>query len=523
VSWKTEGKVGTIEATDKIITQPSSYQAIMKPIYILTILFSLVTIPGQSQILFADYSDPDVCEGTKGDYWLTASSFQCTPGLPILHSTDMISWQLVGHALPRLYPIEHYNSVQHGCGVWAPSIRRHGNTYYIYYGDPDYGVYMVKTDNPMGRWDEPVLVVEGRGIIDTCPLWDDDGRMYLVNGWAASRCGFNSVLTIRELSADGTHAIGEPRMVYDGLPDGNHTVEGPKLYKRNGYYYILAPAGGVEHGWQIALRSRNIYGPYESKRVFDADGIHQGGMARKGSSDQFVCFKEVGAYGRVLHLLDIDWKEGWPMMRLSADNKPQPRERSNHDGSALAWQWHANYQDHFGFATPEGFRVYGHPCQANQTLWDVPNLLLRKFLEVSFTDTLHTTVSCTDEGQQSGVVIMGRDYCRLSVTLRQGRFVLSRMDCKDADKGMAEKTAEITSWAAKPEGAGAKTRYSTPLSVVIQCREGGVCTLSYSSDRTHFTTLPQTFQAREGKWIGAKYGIYSITNSEKARGWIDLK
>lgn len=102
----------------------------MKKIILLFLLLHTLTMP--AQIIYADYSDPDVCEGTAGDYWLTASSFQCTPGLPILHSTDLVHWELVNYAVERLLPIEHYNTVQHGCGVWAPSIRRHNDTYYIY-------------------------------------------------------------------------------------------------------------------------------------------------------------------------------------------------------------------------------------------------------------------------------------------------------------------------------------------------------------------------------------------------------
>ena len=275
--------------------------------------FLLCLSTAQSQIVFADYSDPDVCEGTDGDYWLTASSFQCTPGLPILHSRDLLHWQHVNYAVERLLPVEHYDSIQHGCGVWAPSIRRHEDTYYIYWGDPDYGVFMVKTTDPRGKWETPVLVLPAKGVIDTCPLWDEDGRVYLVNAWANSRCGFNSILTVRELSADGTRVIGQPVMVYDGAVEGNHTIEGPKIYKHGGYYYILAPAGGVEQGWQLALRSKNVYGPYESKMVFNQDGIHQGGWV----TDKFLCFQERGAYGRILHLLDVRWKDGWPMMQRS--------------------------------------------------------------------------------------------------------------------------------------------------------------------------------------------------------------
>lgn len=115
------------------------------------------------------------------------------------------------------------------------------------------------------------MVVEGLGYIDTTPLWDEDGRCYLVNGWANSRIGFNGVLTVRELSADGTRAIGEPCIVFDGDATGNVTTEGPKFYKRDGWYWILCPAGGVAGGWQLAMRSKSPYGPYEWKRVLNAE------------------------------------------------------------------------------------------------------------------------------------------------------------------------------------------------------------------------------------------------------------
>ena len=130
-------------------------------------------------VINADYSDPDVCVGASGeDYYLTASSFQCVPGLPILHSKDLVNWEIVNYALPNLYEgnkelLAHFSKPQHGAGVWAPSIRFHDGWYYIYWGDPDFGVYMVKTQNPEGKWSDPLCVIEGKGYIDTTPLWDD--------------------------------------------------------------------------------------------------------------------------------------------------------------------------------------------------------------------------------------------------------------------------------------------------------------------------------------------------------------
>lgn len=479
----------------------------------LLLLLSIVSLSAWGQVIYADYSDPDVCQDQQGDYWMTASSFQCTPGLPLLHSTDGSRWELVGHALPRLIPTEHYDSIQHGCGVWAPSIRHHDGMFYIYWGDPDYGIYMTRTRDPRGTWETPVLVIPGRGLIDPCPLWDEDGRCYLVHGWAASRCGFNSVLTLCELTPDGTQAIGTPRLVYDGQQEGNHTVEGPKLYRHGGYYYILAPAGGVEKGWQLALRSKNIWGPYESKIVFQSEGIHQGGLV----GNHFFAFQDRGAYGRVVHRLDVQWKHDWPMMSLSPKHdKTLPVTGTDQ------YQWHANYQSTFGFPTPAGTRVYGHQVgNTYRNLWQVPNLYLRKFEGETFTTDLPLVITANGAGQQSGVVIMGRDYCRLAVELLEDNFVLRQVICHDADQGGREESTLIADIPARRYNAGALDNYECHITFRIQCQQGALCTLSYSLDGQHFTPLPQTFQARVGKWIGAKYGVYSIT-TQKSRGWVDL-
>ena len=228
----------------------------------------------KNPVIHADYSDPDVC-AVGNDFYLTASSFSCVPGLPILHSKDLVNWKVVNYALKELVPTDFYATAQHGRGVWAPSIRYHNGEYYIYWGDPDFGVYMVKAEDPFGEWSDPVLVKAAKGIIDPCPLWDDDGKCYLAYAWAGSRAQINSVLCVAEMNAEGTKVVGPSRIVYDGNDDVNHTAEGPKFYKRNGYYYLMFPAGGVQMGWQMAARSRNVYGPYEARRVMEQIGKHR--------------------------------------------------------------------------------------------------------------------------------------------------------------------------------------------------------------------------------------------------------
>ena len=258
-------------------------------------------------IIFADYSDPDVIR-VGDNFYLTASSFNSIPGLPILHSMDLVNWKIIGHALRRQPPDIVFLRPQHGNGVWAPAIRFHNNHFYIFYGDPDFGIYMVKSRNAAGPWSEPLLIKPAKGWIDPCPFWDDDGNAYLVHAWANSRSGIKSILTLNRMSADGTKLLDEGRMIFDGRAH-HPTIEGPKLYKRNGYYYIFAPAGGVATGWQTVLRAKNIYGPYEDRIVMDRgeteiNGPHQGGWVElKSKESWFLHFQDRGAYGRIVHLL----------------------------------------------------------------------------------------------------------------------------------------------------------------------------------------------------------------------------
>jgi beta-xylosidase len=134
-------------------------------------------------VLDADWPDPDVVR-VGDDYYLVASSFNRAPGLPVLHSRDLVTWEHVTNALPALPPLDHFSLPRHGGGVWAPSLRHHDGTFYLTYPDPDHGIYVLTATDARGQWSAPHLLLPGRGIIDPCPLWDDDGRTYLVHGWA---------------------------------------------------------------------------------------------------------------------------------------------------------------------------------------------------------------------------------------------------------------------------------------------------------------------------------------------------
>ena len=506
-------------------------------------------------VINADYSDPDVV-AVGDDFYMTASSFGCAPGLPILHSRDLVNWDIVNYALKEVPPADFYGSApRHGKGVWAPSIRFHDGEYYIYWGDPDFGIFMVKTADPLGEWSEPVLVKAGKGMIDSTPLWDDDGRVYLVHAWAASRSRFNSIVTICELNSDGTKVISQPVLVFDGNDGVNHTIEGPKLYKRNGWYYIFAPAGGVVDGWQIVLRSRNIYGPYESRIVMaqgdtPVNGPHQGAWVDNAAGESwFLHFQDRGPYGRVIHLNPMAWNEDWPVIGEDSDGdgcgQPVMRHKKPAVSSKVAvtvpptsddfnsralgrqWQWHANYNDTYGFTSDMGFmRLYGHILTPDApNFWEVPNLLLQKFPAEEFTATAKVKISAkaSSEGVMSGLIVMGWDYGALGVEKTGDNFTLKLVTCHDAEQGNRQEAETIAT--IKPSRvyeAGLYPNLECDLYLRVKVGKGAVCKFSYSLDGKKFISAGQPFQARAGKWIGAKTGLFSVTPDGNDRGWIDI-
>lgn len=483
----------------------------------------------KNPILYADYSDPDAIR-VNDDYYLVASSFNCIPGLPILHSRDLVNWELIGYALRKQPPFELFDKVQHGNGVWAPCIRYHKNEYYIYYPDPDFGIYMVKASNPAGPWSEPLLVQSGKGLIDPSPLWDEDGKAYLVYALAGSRAGVKSIILVSHMNIDGTALTGNSVMVFDGHK-AHPTVEGPKIYKRNGFYYIFAPAGGVPTGWQLILRSKNIFGPYETKIAMeqgktDINGPHQGAWVDTETGEHwFLNFQDLEAYGRVVHLNPMKWVDNWPVIGTDEDGNgtgnpvrsyknpnvgksypvttPPESDEFNTAELGLQWQWHANYKTIYGFPSGNlGFyrlNCIPRPIEA-VNLWGIPNLMLQKFPAPEFTATAKLTFDARFDGEEVGMVIMGTDYGTLSILRNNSKLEIRSLYCKQADKAGKEEIAE------------SRPIDGSTIWLRVQVRNGAECNFSFSADGQTFSSIGKTFKARPGRWIGTKVGFYALRN-----------
>jgi beta-xylosidase len=487
----------------------------------------------KNPVINADYSDPDAIR-VGDDYYMIASSFDAVPGLPILQSKDLVNWTIIGHALQAQVPYEQFSKIQHGNGVWAPAIRVHGGEFLIYYPDPDYGIYLTRSKEITGPWSAPVLVEAGKGLIDPCPFWDDDGTGYLVHAFAGSRAGIKSILVIKKMNAASTKTIDAGVLVYDGH-DTDPTIEGPKLYKRNNYYYIFAPAGGVSTGWQLVLRSKNIYGPYERKVVMDQgttriNGPHQGAwVSTQTGEDWFLHFQDKGPYGRVVHLQPMKWINDWPVIGIDkdGDGKGEPvlvykkpnvgrtyplssvpeSDEFNDNTIGLQWQWMANPKSTWAFANLANgsLRLFSDKLpDSAKNLWYVPNVLLQKFPAEEFMATTKMTFTPNTrlENEKAGLAMMG--YSCASVTLKNKKdgLYLVYTICKEADKG-------------KPENETVITKCSNgTIYLRVKVMKGAKCRFSYSMDGKQFIETGEEFQAETGRWVGAKLGIFCTRETQ---------
>lgn len=515
-------------------------KALLSLLFIMSIMGLQAAVPSfTNPILPYDYSDPDVCR-VGNTYLMTSSSFNNVPGLQILASTDLVHWEIVDAAIRYRLPGYQDGDLVKGNFVWAPAIREHEGRIYIYYGDPDRGIYCLRTKPFCHRqpadeiafpldWEEPVLVMEAKGYIDPCPLWDEDGRVWLSHGVAGSRFGLKSVLMMAELTADGLGVKVPSRIIFDG--HGAHpTSEGTKLYKRNGYYYIMHPAGGVSTGWQVVQRSRTIYGPYELKVTLaqgktNINGPHQGGWVETPEGESwFVHFQDVGVAGRIVHLQPMRWVNDWPEMGKNGEpvaKYGQPKagdqpsyanfaHRDEFDRGELGLDWQfaggeVKPQWYFCDAANSMLRLFSYPAREEL----MPNMLLQKIPAVAFTATARVCfVPNKDKkmqgAEQAGMIVFGRKASFTVVPPVTDEWVYLQLRMDDKQRGQFYVGVDKPS--SDPRKSQAKSRKSEAESPI------------------EWTKYGEEFQAEEGHWIGAQVGLYCTRDNRKFNdaGWLNV-
>ncbi|MFV3129100.1 glycoside hydrolase 43 family protein [Niveispirillum sp. KHB5.9] len=490
-------------------------------------------------ILYADYSDPDLIR-VGDDYFMVASSFHFSPGIPVLKSRDLVHWSIIGHVLPKLPFAPEYNmpgpfqlddtkskpvdGTRYASGVWAPSIRHHNDLFYVYWATPDEGVFMSTAKKAEGPWTAPVQVIAKPKLEDPCPFWDDDGTAWLVH----SVVGAGPII-LHRMSPDGKSVLDEGKVIIQdkqNLP----ILEGPKLYKRNGWYYIMAPFGGVEKGAQVALRSRNIEGPYEwqvslSQGTTALEGPHQGGWIETPSGqDWFAHFNSTGAFGRIVHLQPVEWIDDWPVMgqRIPdtyggqpVSNFPMPDTGNAPTGDrlqdsdefkakklGLQWSWNHNPDDKaWSLSARPGFLRL--TASKAEQLTTARNTLTQILQGPERRITARFDVSRLKDGQRAGLSLFGVRPSWIGVAREGGanHITLSSAGVETQGPALTAKTLQLRADVSEDQ----KVRYS------------------YSLDEgKSFQPLGDAIQlARFSWWKGSRPALFTFSKA-KTGGHVDI-
>ena len=471
----------------------------------------------RNPVLNADFSDPDVIRvGSK--YYMVASDFHFL-GMQVLESDDMVNWRYVSQIYRRFDEPGWDDNGHYAGGSWAPAIRHHNGLYYVYFCTPDEGLYMSTASDPRGPWAPLHLVKRVAKWEDPCPFWDEDGQAYL----GRSKHGAGPII-VHRMSADGKQLLDEGTTVYQGP-----IAEGTKFMKRNGYYYLIIPEGGVGTGWQTVLRAKNIYGPYERKVVLEQgstniNGPHQGALVdAPDGSWWFYHFQETPVLGRVVHLQPVRWQDDWPLMgvdydgngigepvaewnlgrnqgdRLLDSNKnhepvlmipvTQPSDDFSSPALGLQWQWNHNPVDtHWSLKEKKGWLTL--KALPADSLKQCRNMLTQKVVGYQ---SESTTLLTSSGDCYAGLFCSGKTFRGIGL-------------CKDGIFVEAQGKREII----------LKGKFPKLWVRVTNDCQANRHQFSFSTDGLHFTTAGEPFPLRSGYWKGIRVGLFCYGKSGRA-------
>lgn len=293
-----------------------------------------MSVKAKNPILPGFYPDPSIC-AVGEDFYLVNSTFSYFPGLPILHSRDLAHWEQIGNAMHRESQLPLKNS-GHSQGLFAPTIRYNNGTFYVICTNVSYGGnYIVTASDPAGPWSEPHYL-KGADGIDPSLFFDDDGKCYYIGTHPnPDGCRYNGdyYIWIRELDLEKMELVGETHNVWNGAMRDICWPEGPHLYKKDGWYYILHAEGGTgpEHAVTVC-RSRSIYGPYQNNfcnpifthrhlgQAYPIKYVGHADLVETVNGEWYMVMLAVRplegytTMGRETFLAKVTWENEWPVV-----------------------------------------------------------------------------------------------------------------------------------------------------------------------------------------------------------------
>jgi beta-xylosidase len=521
----------------------------------------------RNPIIAGDYSDPDPIRVGE-DYYMAASTFESSPGVTILHSKDLVNWEYAGSVfsdLTKVDPAFRWDRMErYGEGAFAPSLRYHEGKFWVFVNFFTDGFYMATALHPSGEWDiHQITDKNGRPLktlewTDPCPFWDEDGKAYL----AASRPGDQWFGYLFEMTPDGRQLldadvdhmnIEDIEYIYPlggTLYSPFQSTEGNKIYKRNGYYYLIhiefLPDG--QGCGTYVMRSRSIYGEkdngqpggpgdqgkYEIYKIGEdgCEGIDQefpgqGGLVNTPDNRWFW----IGQFNRintdkyrVPHLVPVTWIDDWPVFGVDLkDGKGQmkwelpkpihgypiayPFISDGFDQPELnpVWQWnHQPDPARWSLTENKGY-LRLHAGNAG-SFFEAPNTInQRHFKSDSTLVTVKILISGLAEGQRAGLAHFtgGTSYAKLGVSIMNGKRRLM-YDHNGKETSIEKLPAEL-------EALFLKTMIGMD----------NIVTWFYSFDGITFNELKKTYEIQSGNFRGNMVGIFSY-NEESDSGYIDV-
>ena len=480
-------------------------------------------------VLPGDFSDLDAIR-VGDDFYAISSTMQYSPGMEILHSRNLIDWQIVGHVVSDLAALDPElgwdRMNRDGRGIWAGSIRYHAGRFWVYFGTPDGGIYMASASRPKGPWSPVKRVIAASGGDDPCPFWDDDGKGYLVaTRFSADEDGQKYRIHLFSMTA-GNDFVAEDS---DRILHQSRGSEANKLYKVGGmylhYFSEVRPEGRVA----MMERSRSLSGPWEIRQLNHVHGAvdkepNQGGLIQlKDGRWWFLTHQGRGDWeGRAGVLLPVTWIDGWPVIgRPGPDgigemvwggDRPIPakskselfasdslRERS----LIPAWEWRYQPRPDAWSFTGRGLRMQALlPLAGKGGFAGVRNVLTQRSARAAKAEvTVKMDLGGLVDGEEAGLAHFARENCRLAVAQIGGVRKVLRIDQGNETAGPVVTTTRV--WL--------RSTWS----------EEGMARFSYSLDGSAFTEIGSSCRLSWGSYRGDRIGLYTW-NSKMEQGHVDF-
>lgn len=475
-------------------------------------------------IIPSDYSDID-CIRVGDDYYAISSTMQFSPGMTMLHSTDLVNWEICGNVISditQIGPELNWDRMnRYGRGVWAGTLRYHAGRFYLFFGTPDEGLFMTSAESPQGPWQPLVTLIDEPGWDDCSALWDDDGKACFV----ATNFSDGYKTYLFEMTPDGKKVNGRMQV------NSGSGREASKLIKHGGWYYLIF-SESRNGRYVLAKRSRNLFGPYDEERKLtlpnkEAMEPNQGGLIEgKDGKWYFLTHHGRGDWsGRIVSLLPVTWIDGWPIIGGTRNGEPggmvwcgaMPAadnttgrlalQRSDDFSQAILspqWQW--NYQpradmwsltERHGWLRLKAFR----PLRANNLKY-AGNMLTQRCFRVPHNDVVvKMDISHMADGQRSGFCHFSIQHSAIGVVREEGQCFMEYRQNDSIVRG-----EEITSshvWLRSVWGLD------------------GISRFYYSVNEKDYREFGAPFQLKWGHYRGSRLGIYCF-NDKTESGYVDV-